>query len=197
MRMAAAHRPVLQHCISPGKYCMHAISFVMLNSDSFTRQISHIVLANVPFLHIRQVVVAKINEAKLNEVREWYRPVAARCSLMFFLVMSLQKIHCYYQFALSMLVAIFERAIREAAWQPPPQSHNGSTVAAMEQLSFTDGSSTRGSELDLLDHAHLEGGESNVDDLRYAPLLGGAADLWLSNRWYTTCGAMLCVYLTD
>ena len=47
-----------------------------------------------------KVKEAKVTEQKINEAREWYRPAAARASLLYFIMNDLVKIHPMYQFSL-------------------------------------------------------------------------------------------------
>lgn len=47
-----------------------------------------------------QVLEAKVNEVKINEAREHYRPVAVRASLLYFIMNDLNKINSMYQFSL-------------------------------------------------------------------------------------------------
>lgn len=47
-----------------------------------------------------QVLEAKVNEVKINEAREHYRPVAVRASLLYFIMNDLNKINPMYQFSL-------------------------------------------------------------------------------------------------
>jgi len=55
--------------------------------------------------------VAQVTEAEINSAREMYRRVAARGSLMFFLLATLNKVHTFYHYSLSSFNAIVERAI--------------------------------------------------------------------------------------
>jgi dynein heavy chain len=55
--------------------------------------------------------VAKQTEIDINFTSEKYRPVAARGSLIFFLMNELFKVHTYYIYSLSAFVTIFLRAI--------------------------------------------------------------------------------------
>eukprot|EP00306_Pavlova_sp_CCMP459_P002806 CAMPEP_0185179034 /NCGR_PEP_ID=MMETSP1139-20130426/31803_1 /TAXON_ID=298111 /ORGANISM="Pavlova sp., Strain CCMP459" /LENGTH=3023 /DNA_ID=CAMNT_0027744869 /DNA_START=1 /DNA_END=9072 /DNA_ORIENTATION=+ len=55
--------------------------------------------------------VAAVTEVEINTAREMYRRVAARGSLMFFLLATLSKVHTFYHFSLSSFNAIVERAI--------------------------------------------------------------------------------------
>ncbi|XP_066096637.1 dynein axonemal heavy chain 11 isoform X2 [Saccopteryx bilineata] len=62
----------------------------------------------------RKVTEAKENERKINEARECYRPVAARASLLYFVVNDLRKINPVYQFSLKAFNMLFHRAIEQA-----------------------------------------------------------------------------------
>lgn len=53
-----------------------------------------------PSIPHSQVLEAKVNEVKINEAREHYRPVAVRASLLYFIMNDLNKINAMYQFSL-------------------------------------------------------------------------------------------------
>lgn len=53
-----------------------------------------------PYFLSSQVLEAKVNEVKINEAREHYRPVAVRASLLYFIMNDLNKINPMYQFSL-------------------------------------------------------------------------------------------------
>lgn len=55
---------------------------------------------HTPSLFPSQVLEAKVNEVKINEAREHYRPVAVRASLLYFIMNDLNKINSMYQFSL-------------------------------------------------------------------------------------------------
>ncbi|KAF5404064.1 Dynein heavy chain axonemal [Paragonimus heterotremus] len=59
----------------------------------------------------QQVEQAKVTETKINEAREWYRPAAARASLLYFILNDLNKINPIYQFSLKAFRSVFEVAI--------------------------------------------------------------------------------------
>ncbi|KAF3819187.1 hypothetical protein GH733_013337 [Mirounga leonina] len=61
-----------------------------------------------------KVTEAKENERKINEARECYRPVAARASLLYFVINDLRKINPIYQFSLKAFNMLFLRAIEQA-----------------------------------------------------------------------------------
>jgi dynein heavy chain len=50
------------------------------------------------------VIEAKENEREINEARECYRPVAARASLLYFVINDLRKINPIYQFSLKVML---------------------------------------------------------------------------------------------
>jgi dynein heavy chain len=61
-----------------------------------------------------QVKQAKITEVQINEAREFYRPAAARASLLYFILNDLNKISPMYQFSLKAFSVVFEKAIDRA-----------------------------------------------------------------------------------
>lgn len=61
-----------------------------------------------------RVVEAKKTEKKINETRELYRPVAARSSLLYFLLNDLWKIHPMYQYSLNAYKVVFENAVNRS-----------------------------------------------------------------------------------
>ncbi|KAG9396803.1 Dynein heavy chain and region D6 of dynein motor [Carpediemonas membranifera] len=58
-----------------------------------------------------KVKLAIVTEKDLNATRELYRPVAARSSLLYFLLTDLSKIDHMYQYSLKAFIAVFYRAI--------------------------------------------------------------------------------------
>ena len=61
-----------------------------------------------------KVEQAKVTEVQINEAREWYRPAAARASLLYFILNDLNKISPMYQFSLKAFRVTFEKAIDRA-----------------------------------------------------------------------------------
>ncbi|KAJ3051836.1 hypothetical protein HK097_007152 [Rhizophlyctis rosea] len=62
----------------------------------------------------QKVEEAKRTEKKINETREQYRPVAARSSLLYFLLNDLWQIHPMYQYSLNAYKVVFQNAISRA-----------------------------------------------------------------------------------
>ncbi|KAJ1562568.1 Dynein heavy chain 9, axonemal [Cladochytrium tenue] len=62
----------------------------------------------------QKVEEAKKTEKKINETRELYRPVAARSSLLYFLLNDLWQIHPMYQYSLNAYKVVFQNAINRA-----------------------------------------------------------------------------------
>lgn len=62
----------------------------------------------------QKVEEAKKTEKKINETRELYRPVAARSSLLYFLLNDLNQMHMMYQFSLGAYKVVFQKAIDTA-----------------------------------------------------------------------------------
>jgi len=61
-----------------------------------------------------KVKEAKITSIKIDEAREFYRPAAARASLIYFIMNDLCKIHPMYQFSLKAFKVVFSKAIERA-----------------------------------------------------------------------------------
>uniref|UniRef100_H3ASB2 Dynein, axonemal, heavy polypeptide 9 like n=1 Tax=Latimeria chalumnae TaxID=7897 RepID=H3ASB2_LATCH len=61
-----------------------------------------------------KVLETKVNEVKINEAREHYRPVAARASLLYFIMNDLNKINPMYQFSLKAFNVVFHKAVQQA-----------------------------------------------------------------------------------
>ncbi|KAJ8288109.1 hypothetical protein COCON_G00007680 [Conger conger] len=57
---------------------------------------------------------AKENETKINDAREFYRPVAQRASLLYFIICDLRNINPMYQFSLKTFNTVFHKAIERA-----------------------------------------------------------------------------------
>lgn len=78
-----------QHNPSLFPHVLHLYLFYLFNSFFCVLVIPH-----------SQVLEAKVNEVKINEAREHYRPVAVRASLLYFIMNDLNKINPMYQFSL-------------------------------------------------------------------------------------------------
>ena len=61
-----------------------------------------------------KVKEAKITSIKIDEAREFYRPAAARASLIYFVMNDLCKINPMYQFSLKAFKVVFSKAIERA-----------------------------------------------------------------------------------
>ncbi|KAL7890701.1 hypothetical protein AOLI_G00001770 [Acnodon oligacanthus] len=61
-----------------------------------------------------KVLEAKVNEVKINEAREHYRPVAVRASLLYFIIIDLNKINPMYHFSLKAFNVVFRKAVQNA-----------------------------------------------------------------------------------
>lgn len=59
-----------------------------------------------------KAIEAKLTAVKIDEARESYRPVAARASLLYFILNDLNKINMLYQFSLKAFNTVFQNAIK-------------------------------------------------------------------------------------
>ena len=83
-----------------------------------------------------KVGVAKATSLKINEARETYRPVAARGSLIYFLIDQLHHIDHMYQFSLAAFNFIYSKALDKAA-RPDEQTLEQRTAALLDSATFT------------------------------------------------------------
>jgi len=81
-----------------------------------------------------KVEISKKTEVQINEARESYRSVAARGSLIFFLMNNLHKIHTFYQYSLAAFVVVFERAIDIA---PPSDQLASRLINLVESITYS------------------------------------------------------------
>ncbi|KAJ3312837.1 hypothetical protein HDV04_002647 [Boothiomyces sp. JEL0838] len=80
-----------------------------------TALVENLEITKVTAIDIEQKVEeAKRTEKKINETRELYRPVAARSSLLYFLLNDLWQIHPMYQYSLNAFKVVFKNAINRA-----------------------------------------------------------------------------------
>lgn len=63
---------------------------------------------------IFQVAEAKITSQAIDVAREYYRPAAARASLLYFILNDLNSINPIYQFSLKAFSVVFQKAIARA-----------------------------------------------------------------------------------
>ncbi|XP_054565087.1 dynein axonemal heavy chain 9 [Eptesicus fuscus] len=81
-----------------------------------------------------KVQEAKVTEVKINEAREHYRPVAARASLLYFIMNDLSRIHPMYQFSLKAFSSVFQRAVEKAA---PHESLPQRVANLLDSITFS------------------------------------------------------------
>ncbi|KAH1023596.1 hypothetical protein HUJ04_012770 [Dendroctonus ponderosae] len=62
----------------------------------------------------QKVAEAKITSVEIDQAREYYRPVAARASLLYFILNELNTINPIYQFSLKAFNVVFQKAIAKA-----------------------------------------------------------------------------------
>ncbi|KAJ8921300.1 hypothetical protein NQ315_013774 [Exocentrus adspersus] len=62
----------------------------------------------------QKVAEAKYTSAEIDQAREYYRPAAARASLLYFILNDLNKINPIYQFSLKAFSVVFQKAIAKA-----------------------------------------------------------------------------------
>ena len=78
-----------------------------------------------------KMVEAAATEEKINDSREMYRPVAARGSLMFFLLSELNKVHSFNQYSLNSFITVFETAVTGKRARPRWMGGTGNCLLDM------------------------------------------------------------------
>ncbi|KAM7067437.1 dynein axonemal heavy chain 9 [Molossus nigricans] len=82
----------------------------------------------------KKVQEAKVTEVNINAAREHYRPVAARASLLYFIMNGLSKIHPMYQFSLKAFSVVFRRAVGKAS---PGDSLQQRVASLTDSITFS------------------------------------------------------------
>ncbi|KAG8432457.1 hypothetical protein GDO86_016919 [Hymenochirus boettgeri] len=83
-----------------------------------------------------KVLEAKVNEVKINEAREHYRPVAARASLLYFIINDLKKINPMYQFSLKAFNIVFHKSVHQADVSDDVQTRVNSLIDCVTYSTF-------------------------------------------------------------
>ncbi|XP_063285477.1 dynein axonemal heavy chain 11-like [Pelobates fuscus] len=84
-----------------------------------------------------KVLEAKVNEVKINEARESYRLVAARASLLYFIVNDLKKISPMYQFSLKAFNMVFHKAVQQLEQCEDVQTRVNNLIDCVTYSTFT------------------------------------------------------------
>lgn len=81
-----------------------------------------------------KVEEAKITSVKIDEAREQYRPIAARASLLYFILNDLNRINAIYQFSLKAFSTVFKDALAKAE---PAEKIKDRVVNLLDSVSFS------------------------------------------------------------
>jgi dynein heavy chain len=82
----------------------------------------------------QKVEEAKKTEKKINETRELYRPVAARSSLLYFMLNELNQMHPMYQYSLNAYKVVFQKAIDTAE---PSEEIKERVMSLIDNITFS------------------------------------------------------------
>lgn len=81
-----------------------------------------------------KVTEAKVTSKEIDEAREYYRPAAARASLLYFILNDLNTINPIYQFSLKAFSVVFQKAISRA---DPAETVAQRVVNLIDCISFS------------------------------------------------------------
>nr|CAH7754609.1 unnamed protein product [Callosobruchus chinensis] len=81
-----------------------------------------------------KVEEAKVTTIKIDEAREQYRPCAARASLLYFILNSLNRINAIYQFSLKAFSVVFKDALARAE---PAEKLKERVVNLLDSITFS------------------------------------------------------------
>ena len=76
---------------------------------------------------------ARKTEKSINEAREIFRPVAARSSLLFFILNDLSKVNALYVFSLKAFKVVFFKAMELT---PPKDEIKERVTALVDEITF-------------------------------------------------------------
>ncbi|XP_060515880.1 dynein beta chain, ciliary [Cylas formicarius] len=82
----------------------------------------------------QKVAEARITSTKIDQAREFYRPAAARASLLYFILNELNTINPIYQFSLKAFNVVFQKAIAKAE---PADTVSGRVSNLIDCISFS------------------------------------------------------------
>ncbi|KAL4716976.1 hypothetical protein ACJJTC_012787 [Scirpophaga incertulas] len=82
----------------------------------------------------KKVAEAKITSVRIDQAREFYRPAAARASLLYFILNELNTINPIYQFSLKAFSVVFQNAITKAE---PADEVTQRTINLTDSISYS------------------------------------------------------------